>query len=277
MTNPRSRGTRFKDFGIYDWTYRQAFLHYTESEAPEVLECLRNLCPKWQALIHDYPYENHLVEYLTDWQVVGFGDGLREWILKFYIDVEHRYKIDDLSLLPAAESKAWDMFLDFRRSYKDVLKGYGLTSDWLREGLLNVISVMAASPTKRPSLCYAYTHAWFPAHGADLSIQIEGWKIEESMQEFEARARAEFERTLNVLTGETAKFFEEQGYKRDTKPLDRTPVKWLVWWTVKRMSKADILAKIDEDRSDENKLYDVKTLEHHFRQLRKYDLPVRRG
>ncbi len=280
MPRKNAGNLRFTDAAVLPFHYRQRFLHYTEQEAPEVLETLKALCPKYDAVINHYPYTETLSVWLRgDYEVDDpqVAELHRRNILNCHLAVKDRYNITDLSLLPEAEEKAWKNCIDLKVAFAEFLEKYGLTSDWLRSGLFSLLGDIARNPKHFNSLCYAYSHAWFPAHGDEIDLKIDGWAIEESWQDFEKRARRQFEASLSKHLNATLKYFRESGYKQATKPLDFTSVKWLVLWTVKRISKAEILKLIDIENEANGKTYDLKSLEKAFRALKKFDLPVRIG
>ncbi len=268
---------RFTDKAQLPWQYRQMFLSYTAQLAPEVAESLKELCPMYEAVKNIYPLTADLSAWIRgdydidDPQVADLQRSA------FLARAAHKNRdiIADDQWDPGAEERAWKKLIDLRTAYADFIDRYGLKSDWLREGLFKVLGDMAGNPRHSNSLGGAYNHAWFPIHGKEIDLQIEGWNVEENWAEFEERAKLQFEAALSLHRNETIEHFRNCGYKKTTKPLSFEPLKWLVWWTVKGMSKYDIQALIDADNVSTEKFYETKTIDHHFRQLRDYGLPVR--
>lgn len=273
---------RFTDKELLAWHYRQSFLAHTEREAPEVLETLKTLIPKYRLLINDFPDNERLIDWLNGEVDLSDDPAILELQRSNILDdlavIDRRYNATDPAMLPEAEETAWTNFLDLRDSFAAFINQYGLTTDWLRIGLFRLLGDLARSERHFNSLCYVYSHGYSPAEGEAIQLELEGWQMAESWEEFEARARQRFDATLSNHKTNTAKAWRESGYKKTTKPLDLTSVKWLVLWTVKGTSKAEILERIDNENEESGKTYDIKTLEHHFRRLEsEYDLPVRSG
>lgn len=275
MPKKKPGDVRFTDLDTLTWRYRQWFLRYCETDAPEVLSDLKALVPKLQRVINDFPYTNQLTHWLSG--EINISDpAVAELFRRSMLDdlaVKDRYKITDAALLPAAEETAWKNCVDLKASFAKYLETFELTLDWLRQGLFRLLTDIARSPIHFNSLCYVYSHAWCPMSGEPFELQLDGWAAEESWLQFEANARAAFEEKLASHKIDTIKLFRDNGYKRTTKPLDFRPVKWLVYWTVKRWSKDDILDLIDSE--GDNIGFDIKALEKHFRNFKKFGLPVR--
>jgi hypothetical protein len=274
---------QFTDKELLPWTYRQKFLHYTELHAPEVLESLKALIPNYREVINDYPSTEDMREWLNGESDIEYknnpevAQSVKREILDYHLVWVDRYRTLDASQINITEETAWSNFLNLRNSFAEFIKAYGLSPKWLRSGLFGLLGDLAKSERHFNSLCYVYTHGWFPAHGEEIELRLEGWKINESWEEFEERAGQAFMKVLTKHKNKTQRSFRDNGYKQMTKPLDFTAVKWLVLWTVKRMSKAEILELIDKENEGSGKTYDLKSLEKAFRALKKYDLPVRVG
>lgn len=274
---------QYTDKELLPWTYRQKFLLYTELEAPEVLESLKQLIPKYRKVINNYPFTADLSEWLSGECEIEYPDNpeigriLKREILDYHLAWVDRYRAFDSSQIGESEESAWFNFLDLRNSFAGFIDQFGLTPVWLRAGLFRLLSDLARSERHFNSLCYVYTHAWFPAYGEPFKLEFEGWKMDDTWEHFESAARKTFEAALTKHKNKTKRVWRESGYKQTTKPLEYNSVKWLVLWTVKGMSKTDILDLIDKENEATGKIYDLKSLEKSFRKLKLYDLPVRVG
>ncbi|MEJ7622916.1 MAG: hypothetical protein WKF34_02880 [Pyrinomonadaceae bacterium] len=271
---------RFTDKKVIAWDYRDKFVDSVEEFAPEVLDSLMAFAPTYKALAHD------LSPALVSLWLSGEldSDSSDEYGRIYYIRtaiVDHfltlkRWGLIDNSKLPEAADALCDRLLVLRTSFDEFLERYGLCTSWLRYMFQRQLADL--SDGRKPARFIEFGFdIGIAAEGPPIEIQTDGWSVEESWSEFEARARAYFEAALARYKAAAIEQFRGDGYKQTTKPLDLSVVKWLVWWTVKRMSKEQILERIDDERFDDGRAYDIKTLEHHFRQLKKYGLPVRTG
>ena len=53
---------KFVEHGLTPAHYRWKFLQYTDQIAPEVLQTLKSLCPKYDLVINGYPFSKSLTE-----------------------------------------------------------------------------------------------------------------------------------------------------------------------------------------------------------------------
>lgn len=263
---------KFVDSGITPAQYRWKFLDYVDKLAPEVLQTLKAMSAKFDQVINRYPYTDNLTWWITD-----DVDILNESEILFYLQVEKRYKLTDQDNLDIFNRKALENFYLLKKDYSDFIKNFGLDTDWLRRDLFSLLGRISNNPTYKYSLGMAYSHGWFPKEGEQFEFSYEGWKIELDSKDYEMMVRKEFEKHLNYYIEFTKKQFKKDGYKQATKPIDFDSVKWLVYWTVLRKSKKEILAMIDEEYFAQGKDIGVdrKTLDAHFRKFKQIGLPVR--
>ncbi len=112
-----------------------------------------------------------------------------------------------------------------------------------------------------------------------LAFNFEGWYFcDIDSKVYAKEAIAAFHEHLYNYVKETAANAEARGYTTKGRLNEFDDVKWLVFWTVKKRTKDEILVKMDEERSarfETEKTTDISTLNKAFRKFRNFDLPVR--
>lgn len=265
---------RFTDKRLLPGIYRRAFLDYLEKLAPEVLRSLEKLCPRYKAVANSQPTSGTLNDWLNGVLTGVDVDVFRRHILD-ELAVEDRYHITDPRKLAEVEEAAWANALELRNEFADFIETYGLTTDWLRTGLFELLGNMASGDQLRSGSQSVYSHIYVGAHGDDIELEIKGWMMAESWQEFEERARQQLETVLSDYKDRTIEFFRGRGYMKFTKPHTLEYVKWLVHWTVLRTDTETILKLIRKEKPSTMTPEDLKK---EFRELaRKFGLPVRRS
>lgn len=263
---------KFVDYGITPAHYRWKFLNYVDQLAPEVLQSLKAMSAKYEQVINYYPYTQSLTSWLSDDK--GIPD---ESEILIHLQVKDRYKLTDQDNLDAFTQKALEKFYSLKKDFSDFIEKSGLDTDWLRRDLFSLLGKITYQPNYKYSLATAYSHGCFPKEGERFEFSFDGWKIQLDSNDYEKTVREAFERHLNYYIELTKTQFKKDGYKQATKPMDIDSVKWLVYWTVLKKSKDEILALIDEESIAQGKDIgiDRKTLDAHFRKFKNYGLPVR--
>ncbi len=264
---------QFSDHQAKPADYRLKFLQYVDQIAPEVKDCLKELCPTYELAKGGYPYLldqfGHLImqkrgEPLDDEQYVR--SKVNEWY--HFVDPEFRSSYDAEVTIKA--------ILDLIVGFQNFIEEFGLNTLWLRKGLLRLLEHFTYEPECYNDLSGAMpTFSWILVRGEPLEFTFEGWSVDESSKQFEANVRRAFDQALADYIATTASSFRGLGYKLTTKGHDLSLVKWLVYWTVKRVSKEQILKLIKKEKPSE---MDVQELNKTFRRFEtKYDLPYRRS
>lgn len=131
--------------------YRWAFLEWIDRIAPEVMNDLKALTPKYKAVFGENsdPYtaaqQNWLftgVDAEVDYS--GIGDGVL--ILAELTGYARYYGDLDPNDLTADEKKMLKNVFDLRASYADFIERYHLKSDWLRRDLFNLLYKLLNQP-----------------------------------------------------------------------------------------------------------------------------------
>jgi len=262
---------KFVDHGLTEAHYRWKFLQYTDQIAPEVLQTLKLLCPKYDEVINGYSITDWLTWWLTD--EVDCPD---ETEILAHLAVEYRYKSEKQNDPRLVNQTALENFFSLKKGYSDFIEQFGLETVWLRRDLFRLLGDLTYKPKYFNSLVLAYLHAYFPGHGDQFEFTFDGWKIELDSEDYETAVREAFENELRQYVNRTKSQFKKGKYKEATKPRAIDNVKWLVYWTVKRIEKEEILQMIlSEAFEKEKEGIDLKTLEFHFRTFKKNGLPVR--
>lgn len=276
---------KFTDRELLPGEYRSAFLESIDLIAPEVFESLQAIAPKFEAVFgQDFnPHSNRSAAWICTAADTGYAfhdlDGTINPVrLLLELTGDTRFlQIDRSNFTPEDRIKLLDFF-DLRDGYQSFIKQFSLETDWLRTDLFRLLSDIVRYPKHIKHMWQAYTHGWMLREGDPLTFEFGGWEIGQDSQDYGENARRAFENRLKEYIAATAQQFQADGYKQKTKPDRRKDVRWLVHWTVKQQTKAEILAMMDADRSEKSgkeQFTDESTLNKLFQKLKGFDLPVR--
>jgi len=278
MSKRRGGNPSFRDYKRLPHVYRIQFLKQMVREEPEVLKALLALLPLWDKVAFDRrPVPPDLYNWLA-----GICDSDPEPDV-FRREVQDTVTFDEVSFDGTLSEKvAWESAVVFREEFAAVLERYCLKTDWLRQSLLSFLSHIAAERERYDDpkfyvelISCGYANTWDLAVAPEFRLRTRRWELEEKWKEFESRVKKELDDRLSSYRSAAIDGFQGLGYKRVTKPLNFNSVKWLIWWTIKRVPKETILEKIKKVQPSD---MTVEDLNREFRRLQNsYGLPYRQS
>jgi hypothetical protein len=266
---------RFTDNRLTGQRYQRSYLRYIDEIAPEVKDSLISLSPKYEALANGYDFTTPII-----WWLSGEEGDLKPDKDKILaeLSVKKRYQVVERLSLQTAEATALMNFYDLRQGFAEFIQAFSLETreHWLRRDLFNWLGQFIYQADSLGQLELAHSSAWVPRRRETL--EYEAWRVEESSEEFDARFSKILDQHRKDHHRKMESEFRQLGFKRATKKLDLSLVKWLVYWNVKGSKKEEILQMITNDDPRGEKAITQRTLNAHFRRFKnRYDLPLREG
>lgn len=284
----RTAFMKFTDRELLEGTYKWAFLDAVDREAPEVLESLKALAPKFKTVFGQgfNTRSNVMATWLctsanTAYELHDLERRLNPvWTLYDITQDSHYLQINKADLTPEDNKKLLDFF-ELRDGYQAFIERFGLETEWLRMDLFQFLSDLAHRPEYfKGSLLLAYSHGQCVREGDPFIFQINGWSIDRDSDDFEQSARSKFNAQLQEYIRATAKEFQADGYKR-SRSRDLKRVKWLVIWNLSDVEDLwEVIQHIPEFENvnlehTKQRKSTVDKLRKAFEEFEKYDLPVR--
>jgi hypothetical protein len=264
---------RFEDKQLTPAAYRYAFLIFTDEIAPEVLETLKTLAPKYKEIFGKFDYHNSMK--IFDCIIAHQAEDANYILFELGENSRHY----EPNALIANDNVTLKNFLEFRQGFYEFIERFGLKTEWLKQDLFGLLHGLSEKPQYYNKLALATAFGWSPYIGKPLQFEFDGWQIEYDSKDFEKTAIAAFRNYLREYITTTANQAKTDGYKLIRRKRNIGSVRWLVWWTVKRLSKEEIIERIEKERSQkkgEETYIDISTINKAFLKFKKFGLPVRK-
>lgn len=262
----------FKDKELTPEAYKNAFLRFVYELAPEVMTTLNALLPKYKEV-----FGNLKAEQIDTVFSLGIIDKA-EYLNGILFELDENFKDDGTDDVLLTDSIILKNFLEFQKGFEKFIEDFGLEKSWLKAHAFDLLRFQSENPKFVVGFSFREFVSWI-FKGDTLTFDFDGWyACENDSKDYEKAAISAFKKHLSNYIRETAAKANTRGYTTRGAKKDYDSVKWLVLWTVKKLSKDEILEEIDKERSKkfDREIYtDLSTLNKAFTKFKTFDLPVR--